>query len=77
MQPSSIFYEHIRDVFHSQKCVNAFRVVCCLVLAGLLLGLNFDPRGGGSAFLHNVDKLLPDYMVLHLFIISAIRTSTF
>jgi hypothetical protein len=36
-----------------------------LLLAGLFLGLLFDPEDGGSAFLWSAVRLLPDYAVLH------------
>jgi hypothetical protein len=36
-----------------------------LSLADCLLGLDIDPEDGGSTFIRNVVRLLPDYMGLH------------
>jgi hypothetical protein len=35
------------------------------IAAGYLLGLLFSPKDGGSTFLRNVSKLLPDYISSH------------
>jgi hypothetical protein len=43
----------------SQQRVGGF--VCCLLLAGYVLGLLFDPEDGDSTFPRNVNQLLPDY----------------
>jgi hypothetical protein len=45
--------------------LNAVLSTCRLPLAGLLLGLHFDPEDGGSNVLRNADKLLVDYTELH------------
>jgi hypothetical protein len=39
--------------------------VCCLIQAGFLLGLLFDPEDGSDMFLRNVDRISPDYMTLY------------
>jgi hypothetical protein len=38
---------------------------CHLLLACFFPGLPFDPENGGSMFLRNVRKILPDYKALH------------
>jgi hypothetical protein len=35
---------------------------CCLLLAGYMLGLVFNPEDGGTVFLQNISKLLPHYI---------------
>jgi hypothetical protein len=37
----------------------------CLLFAGYLLGLLFDPEDGGDTFLRKVSEFLPDYTALH------------
>jgi hypothetical protein len=36
-----------------------------VLLATYLPGFLFSPEDGGSMFLQNIGKLLPDYMALH------------
>jgi hypothetical protein len=38
---------------------------CCLLHAGFLLGLFFDPEDGGNMFFQNVGRLSPDYTALY------------
>jgi glutamate racemase len=35
------------------------------MLVSWLLVLPFDQEGGGITFLRNIDRLVPDYMVIH------------
>jgi hypothetical protein len=44
---------------------NTLRPSLCLLLAGFLLGLLFDPEGGDRLFLWNVGQLLHDHMMSH------------
>jgi hypothetical protein len=37
---------------------------CCLLHGGFLLGLVFNPKGGGIMFLQNINLLSTDYMML-------------
>jgi hypothetical protein len=51
----------------------------CLLLAGFLSGLFFDPEDGGSAFLPNISEILQDYITVHparqqFFIVTTART---
>jgi hypothetical protein len=39
-------------------------VACCLIFAGYLFGLLFNPEDGGSMFFQNISELLLGYMVL-------------
>jgi hypothetical protein len=40
------------------------KTVCCRYQPGFLLGLLFNPEGGGDMFLRNVGSLSADYMPL-------------
>jgi hypothetical protein len=44
---------------------NAVCSACCLLYAGFLLGLLFDPEDRGDMFIRNVGWLQPDYTVLY------------
>jgi hypothetical protein len=36
-----------------------------MLFAGFLLGLHFDPEGGGRVILQKICELLPEYTVFH------------
>jgi hypothetical protein len=57
--------EHITSIFRA--------AACCLLHAGFLLGLLFNPEDEGDMFLRNVGSLSMDYRMLHQF--SSVRCS--
>jgi hypothetical protein len=40
-------------------------VACCLLHAGIFLGLFFNPEDGSDMFLRNTGRLSTDYMMLY------------
>jgi hypothetical protein len=54
---------HHREV--SQASIQQYLIFFGLLTACFLLDVFFDPDDGGSTFIRNADKLLPDYTASH------------
>jgi hypothetical protein len=52
--------------YYTVKSVGShLRLACCLIHAGFLLVLFFDPEDGGDMFLRIIDYLSTDYTALY------------